>query len=390
MNIKDIIIKSVYSSLTKEENALLEEWKQQDGNARLYDRIRSNLTDRHDGIAFMAEVDKEKPALGSLAAAEPRRKTSIVSTRLLKTAAAVAVLVIAGVTSLWYQDYTRVTPPQLHETVMAAIEESVRGGYADNQLGTAEVGASANITTVSRKMLEEYQLNIEDVEDLIDARQIETRRDRESWLRLDDGTIVHMSANSRIIYPEHFLKPSLLNRNPKREVILEGEAYFMVAHDRSRQFVVHTRQGDIVDYGTEFFTSAPTETKGGSTDVVLVSGSVGITPHSTESERILHPGEKATLHSDASISVSKVDVEPYKAWNTGKYEFYDKSLSDILGVLSRWYDVSVEYASGMNPSDIHLMGSFNRYGDIESALKTIEMSANVKITRKNSIIKVNQ
>lgn len=99
----------------------------------------------------------------------------------------------------------------------------------------------------------------ETVEQLLEARRITTYQDKEYWLTLDDGTLVHLNYNTRMVCPERFIDGT-------RDVILDGEAYFMVAHDSRHPFVVHTPQGDIRVYGTEFNVSTR---DGDCTEVVL-------------------------------------------------------------------------------------------------------------------------
>lgn len=73
-----------------------------------------------------------------------------------------------------------------------------------------------------------------------------TKKDKEFWMVLDDGTYVHLNYNTTLIYPNHFV-------GSERKVKLKGEAYFIVANDsKKRPFIVETANGDVHDYGTEF------------------------------------------------------------------------------------------------------------------------------------------
>ncbi len=375
MDIKDIIIKSLYSTLSMKEQKAFDEWMSEGNNRKLYESIKRNLIDERDGIAFMDDIDN--------ALAEGNKDKRIIRLNPLygKIAACIAALLIAGATSLWYQDYTRVTPPNLSSNVIAAIEKSVEGGYAENMLDTHadQVSEDSIITPteVTREHLEEYMLDPDKVEEMLEAQQIETRRDRESWLRLDDGTIVHMSANTRIIYPEHFAMPTLFHPNPKREVIVDGEAYFMVAHDKSRPFVVHAPNTIITDYGTEFYVSTRKNT-----EVALVTGKVGVSTGVSSAETILNPGEMAKTVNNGALTTSKIDVEQYKAWNTGKFSFHEQTLEKSMQVVARWYGYNVDYAEEWM-KNVQVSGNFSRYDNVQTLLDAFSFATNLRFNISN-------
>lgn len=213
----------------------------------------------------------------------------------------------------------------------------------------------------------------------IDAKMDEllsttTYYDKEFWLKLDDGTLVHINNNTRVIYPEHFGKN-------KREVIIDGEAYFMVAHDDTRPFIVHTPQGDVRDYGTEFFVS----TNQLSTTVALVSGKVSVTPRGG-SERMMSPGQEASL-TDSGLSIAAQDMTAYKAWNTGTFLFHNKPLEEILNVVSRWYNVDVRFADN-NLRTIRFTGSFDRYESMSPMLNAICEVTGLKWIMKDGVLEI--
>lgn len=150
-------------------------------------------------------------------------------------------------------------------------------------------------------------------------------------LYLSDGTCVYMHPSSQLTYPNKFV-------GDKREVHLVGEAYFCVSHDEEQPFIVHTRQGDIRDYGTEFNIHADYN----QTDVVLIEGSASVTPQGGE-EVMMKPGQMATLHSQQpALNIQTVDTDPYAAWRDGFFYFDQTTLRDILMQLGRSYNLNVE------------------------------------------------
>lgn len=286
------------------------------------------------------------------------RTTDGSNSRRIKTwivAAAAAMVGIIGGTTLWYHQYTSVTPPVITAEVQAAMDKS-------HAINLDEVTVT-NLRTQSHnsiaKQLSKYCQDEEVIERLSEATQIATHTDKEGWVRLDDGTLVHLNSGSRIIYPEHFGRGG-------RDIILDGEAYFMVATDRSRPFTVHTSFGDVKEYGTEFNVSA--RSGDDATEVVLVSGSIGVTPTGGE-EKPMQPGMLCRM-SASSCTFTMTDTEPYRAWNTGKIEFQDWPLERLTRIIARWYNCKIEYADDSLKTG-RLSGSFDRYDSPATTLQAL-------------------
>lgn len=160
---------------------------------------------------------------------------------------------------------------------------------------------------------------------------LDVPRGGEYRLVLTDGTHIHLNAESRLSYPVIF-------NHLSREVYLRGEAFFEVAKDEKKPFLVHTSLGDIEVLGTKFNVSTYGEEQ---VVVTLEEGSVKVTYGSRE--EILSPGEQAVI-KDQTVDVSNVHVENYTSWSTGVYEYIDTPLATIVRQLSRWYDVDMVFA----------------------------------------------
>lgn len=203
-----------------------------------------------------------------------------------------------------------------------------------------------------------------------------TQRDKEFWMVLDDGTYVHLNHGSRLTYPVRFVER-------ERGVTLTGEAYFVVAKDtRDRPFVVHTPNGDVRDYGTEF--NVNTKAGRGATQVVLVSGKVGVTCRGGSEVR-LRPGDMAVMGKDPVPEVSKVDVTPYVSWNTGNFHFDGISLESLMQVIGHWYGMDVEYASD-EVRGIRFTGTLEKYETLGNTLRAIENVINRHVSENNGKI----
>lgn len=148
---------------------------------------------------------------------------------------------------------------------------------------------------------------------------------------LQDGTVVHLNSDSRLKYPRKF---ALFNR----KVYLCGEAYFEVAKEKNRPFIVDMEDVDVKVTGTRFNVKAyRAETN---VRVTLEEGGVLLKNRAGE-EYPLRPGESAEYDrrsGDCRISRSE-DVERVLSWRSNSLNFYLTPLRDIIQVLSRQYDV---------------------------------------------------
>lgn len=181
-------------------------------------------------------------------------------------------------------------------------------------------------------------------------------------MQLADGTQVWLNAESSLVYPVAFT-------GDIREVSITGEAYFEVAHDKKKQFIVHKSRVDIIVLGTHFNVNA-FEDDDDNIKVTLLEGSVKVKNGS--SNGTLKPGQQALVHKEVKV-VNDVNVEKVMAWKNGYFQFDKASLQSVLKQLARWYDVDVIY-EGKNRSRQFV-------GEIERGLSLSEVLQILKINK---------
>ncbi len=381
MNINEIIYHKITNSITVEEETELNKWLDASPlHQRMYEEM---LNSEHfsDIYKIYSQLDIES-AWKKIMESNEKENTSqpAIPRSILRYAAAILVLIIAG-TFFWYSQYTKVTPPEIPESVKRAMQQSIlsekQEAVIDKPKVIMEEGVRADntedINPKNDNLPVQPSLTTMSKDQLLAARRITTMHDKEYWVTLDDGTLVHLNYNTRLIYPEKFGKGD-------RNVILDGEAYFMVAKDRSRPFIVHIPSGSIKVYGTEFNINTS-----GSPSVVLIKGSISVTP-SEGKEQILKPGEQAMYNPQSStFIIEPINVEPYIAWNTGDFVFHEWPLSRIMNIMSKWYNVSVEF-SDEEVADKKLNGIFSRYSNIEETMETIKIVTGFTILINNNHI----
>ena len=196
-------------------------------------------------------------------------------------------------------------------------------------------------------------------------------------LELSDGTRVWLNSVSQLRYPVQFA-------GNERKVYLSGEAYFDVQRDTTRPFIVSSDGMDVRVYGTEFNVTAY---EGEPLRTVLVNGKVGMQARSSE-EIFLHPGEMGKYHAEAQkIEVQAVNTRLYTAWKDGTFAFNNETIEQIMGRLSRWYDLNVFYANEEVKSQVvdGIIPQVNNVGDI---LHLIEGTATVRFELKGNTVVV--
>ena len=187
-----------------------------------------------------------------------------------------------------------------------------------------------------------------------------TPRGGEYQLILADGTHVWLNSASSLSYPVEF------NGN-KREVKLNGEAYFEVAKDKTKPFIVSTNNMEVQVLGTHFnISSYNDDTKHVTT---LLEGAVQIKKN--KQIELLKPGQQAvTSNTSDLIDVSEANIRTAMAWKNGYFIFNDEDLLDVMKKIGRWYDVDVSYQGQIR--DKRIGGTFKKSKSIKALLQHLE------------------
>ena len=192
----------------------------------------------------------------------------------------------------------------------------------------------------------------------------------EYFMTLEDGTKVWLNAATRLKYPVVFASGI-------RKVILEGEAYFEVARDISRPFVVETVQAKVSVLGTSFDVCAYAEE--GKTWTTLEEGVVEVESMDKGEKVRMVPGEQVCLTGGKGMEKYKVETALFTAWRSGRLVFKDMRLEDLMRNLARWYDVKVEFYRE-EAKDIVFTGDVKKYEDLNEVLEIIELTSDVHFT----------
>lgn len=195
-------------------------------------------------------------------------------------------------------------------------------------------------TLMSLFFVQEYNQNTETVIQEPVLREISTSRGERGSVMLSDGTRIVVNAESTLRIPNHF-------GVEKREVFLQGEAFFDVAKDPNRSFMIHVNGATIEVLGTRFSVkSYPEEDE---IQTVVEEGVVAI--HSLEAgltDRVmLTRGMVANLDLSRQeiVTRSLKDLSVFLSWKDGFLTFDQTPMAEVARQLERKYDVDVLFAS---------------------------------------------
>jgi ferric-dicitrate binding protein FerR (iron transport regulator) len=159
---------------------------------------------------------------------------------------------------------------------------------------------------------------------------------------LPDNSIVYLNAGSQLKYSVEGLKG-------KREVFLDGEAWFEVTKNEKKPFVVHTPYYDVNVLGTQFNVKAYKSDAEIAT--TLEQGSVQITSSDNlklAQTAILQPGEQLVYNTqNRTINVKDVETRMFTAWKENKLIFINMNLKDLFVVLERKYGVDIQVTNNL-------------------------------------------
>lgn len=196
-------------------------------------------------------------------------------------------------------------------------------------------------------------------------------------IELSDGTRVSLSADSRLVFPSRF--PA----HQPREVALVGEAFFEVARDESRPFLVNSGQLQTRVLGTVFnvrhYENQPPL-------VTLVSGKVCVSTERGDS-LVLVPGREASMGSNGLLSESEADIEVATSWTRGEFYFDGQTLREIMTEVGRWYNKRVVFLDSQHLDD-RLHFSSERRQPLGEIVRQLSDIGNIKIEIDEDVIRV--
>lgn len=190
-------------------------------------------------------------------------------------------------------------------------------------------------------------------------------------LVLGDGSRVWVNSKSRLVYSSCF-------NDTERRVHLLGEAYFEVAHDPDRPFIVETQDFQVEVLGTVFNVRAYDDLHAFETS--LVEGAVIVRSEHTSEQISLKPSERVTADSEG-LKIGHFNKDEF-LWREGILSINNKTISEILPLLEQYFDVEFFVKGDFTASNKRYTGKFRIQDGVEHILSVLQLDDNLIEVKK--------
>jgi ferric-dicitrate binding protein FerR (iron transport regulator) len=341
-DIKQLFDKYIAGTATKAEIQQLYDYCETTGNSQELDTLintylqsekehTSKITD--DKVIHLVNNTWANIQAALPTSTERRRKVMP-----LKWIAAIAAMLVIGITTTFVLWYKKPVEPQL---------TSIYG--SDVMPGTNK--ATLTLSNGKRYELKDSKTGLQIQSDAISYGDgetiVATGEVTEATIhvpnggiytvKLADGTRVQLNSGSEFSYPIQF-------DGKDRLVKLSGEGYFEVSHNPAKPFKVQSGPQIVTVLGTHFNVQAygnePIET-------TLLEGKVLVQATTSTGSAILSPNQQ-TRFDNAKFKIRNVNALDYIGWTKNLFVFNDLTLGQIFKHLERWYDVEIDYPDSIS------------------------------------------
>ena len=384
-----LVVKYLLNNLTEQEEREFEHWRK--GNEDSYSKVFSLKNyDKYkkeiDKINITEEWEKFEKRLNKKNSA----KVANIFPKIIRYAASILIpLLIAG--SVFFFGYKGLFKEKEQQIIAETIIEPgikkaelilSNGNQVILDETTRDSIIEADGTTIFSDSLQ-LKYGIDTGKQLVALyNELHVKRGWEWQLTLDDGTKVWVNSMSKLKYPVQF-------SGNTREVELEGEAYFEVAHNPEKPFIVKTPTYDIEVLGTSFNVSHYENDEFSHT--TLVEGKIKINSSiligDKELSLELEPDQQFYLDKiKMDTNILKVNASVYSEWKDGYFVFEDETLDNIFRKLARWYEIEYFFKDNKLRNEIY-SGKLPRFKDFKTILDMIEEVSDIRFdVDKNTIL----
>lgn len=221
-------------------------------------------------------------------------------------------------------------------------------------------------------------------------------------ITLPDGTNVWLNAESTLSYDRH------MAHNNERVIILSGEAFFDVKHDKAHPFIIKTNKISIKVLGTAFNVKAYESDK--ETETSLIRGSIELSINNRPAEKIIlkpsekfilneglvvnglnngkdsRPGATLTIRPIASVVVANKEYIEETSWKDSYLVFKNESMQELVPRLERWFNVKINIRND-KVKDYRFTGAFSNE-TITEALSAMQLIKPYQFKIKNHDIEI--
>jgi ferric-dicitrate binding protein FerR (iron transport regulator) len=381
--IEKAIVKYITKSATASDLDILSEWIKNSDNKVLF----KNYVQTHYAITFSMNNPDSKKALERLLHEIKKEKSLVYRLKNQPIFKYAAAAIIVGILTSTYIFRNILLHTQVDNTPTIVNSNSIEAG-TDKATLTLEDGSQITLEKGSSVQIQNASSNGEEIIYETEKSKIKEiaynyltiPRGGQFFIKLSDGTQVWLNSESQLKYPVSFIEGEA-----RTVELVYGEAYFDVSpstEHKGSKFKVFNKSQEVEVIGTEFNIKAYKDESNIYT--TLVEGKVDISIENRKQNLI--PNQQLNLDTKTNFSsIKDVDVFNEISWKNGVFSFEEKSLKDIMVVLSRWYDIKVVYENNIDDDNDHgFVGIFRKNKTIEEILSNIKKSGIIKDYKINN------
>lgn len=324
----ELIYKHLSGEISKDEKELLDSWVENEENTGFFSSL--NESDRlYEGMIQVQYQDTDAQ-FRKLQRKIEKKKFS----RQWPWWTGIAALLFISIGALWFFRKQQPEKIQSFELAQEACKEDQTILKTPEGKVVYLADTVKEITSRGRKE-KAVQLPVQNnpsAEAALKYNTLATSSQGKIEVMLSDSSRVWLNAGSELKYPDVFGRDN-------RVVYLKGEAYFEVAKNPRRPFIVRAGNMKVEVLGTQFNVKMWDESHGRTT---LVEGAVRL--YNGEGRVAeLTPGQRAEADKDGRIQVTNVDVRYDIAWKKDQFAFHEETLFGIMKELAAWYGVTFNF-----------------------------------------------
>lgn len=375
--IADLIVKQMRGELSEGEKEMLDKWLASPENRNLLAKL-SGGTNLNDRLVSMHDIDndawKKKAYEILFPGIVPMGNRKKLNWKRYLVAASFFLVVMVGVfwaTGLFRKDgqETKLKSVVEQNEILPGSDKAVlklANGTTINLIKDDDRSLTEKNGTLIRNSKGELVYDAAKVAgDETVYNLLSTARGGKYSITLADGSKVWLNAASTVYYPTAF-------PGKERKVEITGEAYFEVAKDNNKPFIVKVGEMEVEVLGTEFNINAYADENVITT--TLVSGAVKLENGSSKIN--MQAGQQAQVAGHKLDLVREPNIAQAIAWRNGMIALGGNDLKAVFRQISRWYDVDVEFQGQIKP--LQLFGDIPRSINLEAVIKALEENSGIR------------
>ncbi|BAV09805.1 FecR family protein [Filimonas lacunae] len=188
---------------------------------------------------------------------------------------------------------------------------------------------------------------------------------------LPDGSVVTLNKNAQLNY-----RKNLASTDNNRKVNLEGEAFFNIAPDKNKPFVITAGDVTVKVLGTSFNIKRTAT----STEIIVASGAIEVVHHN-QAMRLQQQEKIVVTTNDNQLQKQQNNSELYSYYHTRQFVCKNTPLYQLVNVLNEAYDAHIVIANKAIQS-LPLTTTFQQQ-PVDSIITVITQTLGIEAKRQN-------